>query len=151
MSPALVIDHQTAEVPNAHPVDRDGFRSFEVTELATGDNATPTGMKEELVLLSWLLVLMRTREGTLPRYEWAYKNRDEADLTSTHNQLPTEKLVPGLQSSTTEVAKSILEHIQSSAPAEGAVTSPASLLLSTGSLTPDAEANEEVSILNEFF
>ncbi|KAJ5288884.1 hypothetical protein N7478_001914 [Penicillium angulare] len=126
------------------PVDLDGFRSYQVADLTAVDASTLTGMKEEVVLLAWLLVLMRTREGTLPRYEWAYKNGSN-NLTS--HELPTEKLVAGLESSTEEVARAIIEHVKTSKPAELAdVSSPVSLLLSTGSLTKDAEVNEEGAI-----
>ncbi|KAJ6014802.1 hypothetical protein N7540_009393 [Penicillium herquei] len=141
------IDHQINGAVESRPADSDGFRSFQVANLAIGDEFTPTGMKEEVVLLAWLIVLMRTREGTLPRYEWAYKGHsDDASLKPSHNELPTETLVPGLQSGAEEVAQAILKHIKSVAPAE---PNSASLLLSTGSLTQDAEANEEGAIFIE--
>lgn len=131
----------------SRPVDRDGFRCFQVAELAP-EATTPSGMKEEVVILAWLIVLMRTHEGTLPRFEWAYKSRvEDAGVKSVNNELPTETLVSGLDSSVEQVATAISQHIKTVTPAElGAASSSVSLILSSGSLTYDAEANEEVSI-----
>jgi hypothetical protein len=131
----------------SHPMDRDGFRCFQLAELAP-KASTPSGMKEEVVLLAWLVVLMRTREGTLPRFEWAYKSRaEDASVKSVNYELPTETLVPGLDSSVEQIATAISQHIKAVTPVElGAAPNSMSLILSSGSLTYDAEANEEVSI-----
>ncbi|KAJ5769535.1 hypothetical protein N7520_004094 [Penicillium odoratum] len=127
----------------SRPVDSDGFRCFHATDLAP-EVSTPTGMKEDVVLLAWLIVLMRTREGTLPRFEWAYNSRSDADVKSVHNQLPTENVVPGLDSSVEQIATAISQYIKSTTPVElGDAPNSASLILSSGSLTYDAEANEE--------
>src|SRR5258707_1343892 len=55
-------------------VDGDGFRSFKVVGIASDQVASPTGMKEDILLLSWLIVLLRTREGSRLSYGWSYKD-----------------------------------------------------------------------------
>ncbi|KAJ6114384.1 hypothetical protein N7486_000162 [Penicillium sp. IBT 16267x] len=137
------IQSDVVDLPS-RPVDRDGFRCFQVADLAP-EVSTSSGMKEEVVLLAWLVVLMRTREGTLPRFEWAYKIcADDAGVKSVNNELPTETLVPGLDNSVEQIITAISQHIKAVTPAElGAAPNSVSLILSSGSLTHDAEANEE--------
>ena len=43
--------------------DSHGFRYFEVDGLVSDQTLSLTGMKDELLLLSWIIVLLRTREG----------------------------------------------------------------------------------------
>ncbi|KAJ5220432.1 Nonribosomal peptide synthetase 4 [Penicillium chermesinum] len=117
---------------------RDGF-CIEMNELSSQDT-TSTGMRDEIVLLAWALVLMRRKEGALPRFEWAHL----AEGKPVINQLPTEEVFPSLQLTTRKVAASILQLIQNATRTKH-VPGASALLLSSNSLSKDSEVtkNEE--------
>jgi hypothetical protein len=119
-----------------------GVKTFEVASLASDEESSPTGMRDEIVLLSWLIVLLRTREGGQIRYEWAYRRAGEEPVPRS---LAMNEVVAGLQSSVRETAVAVSRHIATDAPSQSA---PASLLLSTSSLSQTSEeAKDEVSDL----
>lgn len=102
-------------------------------------------MREEILLLSWLIVLLRTREGSQISFDWTYRNGAEQETAK--GCLSMEKVMTELQDTTGKVAAAILDDIKTAAPSQHATTSrPVSLLLSTSSLsqTPE-EAKDEVS------
>lgn len=53
-------------------VDEDGFSSFQVLDLADNQDNTLLSLADEVVLLSWFLTLLRTRENTSISFNWAY-------------------------------------------------------------------------------
>lgn len=114
--------------------DGDGFRSFEVAGLAS---STPTGMREEILLLSWLVVLLRTHEGGPVRFDWAYKGRKNGVGNElVHASLSTDEVMTGLQSNAGETAAAISRHIANVASSQHeAISSHVSLLLSTSYLS----------------
>lgn len=127
-----------------------GFREFQITGLACDQNQTLTGMKEEILLLSWLLVLLRTREDGHTCYEWIHKNPEQEfqdDYESTKRTISMDTVMPGLQSNVRQVTASIFHCIIAAAPNEPATTfSPLSLLLSTSTLSrASKEVEEKVS------
>jgi hypothetical protein len=126
-------------------VGGDGFRSFEVPGLAP-ETSTPTGMRDDLLLLSWLIVLLRTREDGQASYEWAYDGQEDGGVHERKNRsLSTDQVEITLQSKVGEVAAAISRQIITATPDQAGST-PATLLLSTGSLSRTAEgAKDEVS------
>ncbi|KAL3474948.1 hypothetical protein BJX99DRAFT_230621 [Aspergillus californicus] len=122
----------------------DNSRSFNIVGL-TPDQTTPTGLREEIVLLSWFIALLRTREGSQISYEWGYKGRDDGPLTElVKERLSLDELKIGLQSKVGEAAAAISQNIATaSSPKLEATDKPAYLLLSTGSLSQTSEAKDE--------
>lgn len=115
------------------------FKSFEVTGLADYEN-TITGMKDEILLLSWLIVLLRTREGSQVHYEWAHKSQENRVERETAHSLSMSEVIPQLQTSVSEAAAAISRHIATVKLSEGAAQfSSALLLLSSGSLSRASE------------
>ncbi|KAL4920172.1 hypothetical protein BDW62DRAFT_177794 [Aspergillus aurantiobrunneus] len=122
----------------------DGSKSFKILGL-TPDQPTATGFKEEIILLSWLIALLRTREDSQISYEWAYEGRGDLRQTElVKNRLVMDESKIGLESSIAEAAVAVSNHIATVAPEQcEPISSPASLLLSTGSLSQTSESKDE--------
>jgi hypothetical protein len=117
-----------------------GFSSFEVAHVASDQKATPTGMKEDIVLLSWLMVLLRSREDSQIYYDWSYAGDAKGAEQQTVNKLSMNEVMKGLQSNVGEVATAISRNIPTGA------SIPASIILSTNALSRTSEeAKDEVS------
>lgn len=121
------------------------FGPYEVTGLMEPDLTTsPTGVREELVLLAWLLTLLRTREEGQVTYHWAYATREGTVDEPSCMKLSSVDVLPDLQSNVSQAAVAISHHITTSPKPAAGLTRPASLLLSTGPLTRDSKgANDE--------
>jgi fusarinine C synthase len=136
------------KVPALRTEHGNGLRSFEVFGLASRQTAALTGMRDEVVLLSWLLTLLRTREDSRAFYEWAYKDQNdifEAELAMS--RLSTEDVMnDGLQSTVRQATTAIALHITPGTPNTGkSMSSLASLLLSSSTLSQASEvAKNEV-------
>lgn len=138
---------ENAEIHNAPngiekvPTDTNGdFSSFQIAHLASEQITTPTGMKEEIVLLSWLMVLLRSREDSQISYDWSYKDVAHGAEPESVNKLSMNEVMKGLQSNVGDVATAISQNINTG------TSSPASLVLSTSSLSQTSEeAKDEVS------
>lgn len=133
---------------SAGQADGDSFTSFEVVGLAADEPTTPTSMKEEVLLISWLIVLLRTRDSGQVQYEWAYKGRDNgAEQEPVKACLSMGELLTGLQDSVGQATAAISQHVKTVTSSEcTTVSNPASLLLSTGSLSQTSEdVKDEVS------
>ncbi|KAF9895285.1 Non-ribosomal peptide synthetase [Aspergillus nanangensis] len=101
------------------------IRSFHIVGL--------TSIDDHIVLLSWLIVLLRTREDAQVNFEWAYRRPDISE--PLRNALSMTDVMPGLQSNVREVAGAIAGHIP-------AVEAAIPLLLSTSGLSrPSTEEN----------
>jgi hypothetical protein len=121
----------------------DDFVSFDVASLAS-DTQRPTGMKEEVVLLSWLMVLLRSREDAQISYDWTYKHDADYVAPEPVNKLSMNEVMSGLQSNVGEVGTTIARNI---ATGPQAASNPASLVLSTSSLLREPTENkDEVSV-----
>jgi hypothetical protein len=128
--------------------DGDGFRHFEVAGLVSDQRLSLTGMKDETLLLSWLIVLLRTSEGGQISFDWAYKSLENGSQHETKaRNLSTDELVAGLRSNITDTATVISRYITTAEPHQRVPKcNPGSLLLSTGSLSKTSEgAKDEVS------
>lgn len=121
---------------------------FDIAGLAPDNCATPTGMRDEIILLSWLIVLMRTQESTSVRFEWRYQGSSEVlGGGDTVRTLSPNELMIGSQSHVGQGAAMIAGIIPSITEAqESALASRPSLLISNGSLSQSSEdATDEVS------
>ncbi|KAM0722064.1 hypothetical protein Q7P37_002990 [Cladosporium fusiforme] len=84
-------------------------RTFEVAGLVPTNCSAPTGMRDEMILLSWLIVLMRMQESSQIRCEWKY----EGSADNTVRSLSPNEIMMGLQSHTGQAAASLAERIPS--------------------------------------
>jgi hypothetical protein len=109
------------------------FRSFKLESLAVKQDSCLTGMRDELVLLSWCIVLLRTSEEGQVSFEWAYREQSK-DLNS--HFFNTAQAIPSLEGSVEQVGRQILQHIRTGSSDQPTLTSsPVSLVLSTGLLS----------------
>jgi hypothetical protein len=109
---------------------------------------TPTGMREEFILLSWLLVLGRTRERNEVSFEWTYNNlADGLPHEATGSHLSMGEVATEPSSDVGHIATAISHHLKMVTPSHGADSlSPVSLLLSTSTLSQTLEeGRDEVS------
>jgi hypothetical protein len=125
-----------------------GFRSFELPGLASDEPPFSTGMREDLLLLSWLIVLLRTTEDGQATFEWAYNSgnegQDEDLLKLATRTLSTDQVMPSLRSRAVDVAAAISSQVAAEPTKSPAGSSrPASLHLSMGSLTRTSEGGKD--------
>ncbi|KAJ5315414.1 hypothetical protein N7476_005721 [Penicillium atrosanguineum] len=119
--------------------DSDGLRSFEVAGLAS-KAPTSTGMDEKIVLVSWLLVLLRTQEDGRVSFDWTYKGQEDGVKLEPVNSLSSDQVMPNLQSNIGQVAAAIFSQIEKVASSP---RPPSSLILSTSSLSQTPEGMDE--------
>lgn len=123
-------------------------RYFKVFGLvAPGEECLPTALRDDILLSSWLITLIRTREDRCASFEWAYDVFGEKRSVRT---LSTDEILPGLKLDTSigSVAESVDLHLSTLPRCCTATACPDSLLLSTGSLSPHSEETVgEVSFL----
>ncbi|KAJ5542306.1 AMP-dependent synthetase/ligase [Penicillium sp. DV-2018c] len=118
----------------------DNFRAFPITQLASEMNIR-TGMKEEIVLLSWLIVLLRSREESQVSFEWRYNDRASTESEPV-NRISMNEVMNGLQSNVAEVATAISQRITSD------TSTLASLILSTSCLSRTSEEAKDEDVLH---
>ncbi|KAH7419642.1 nonribosomal siderophore peptide synthase Sid2 [Cadophora sp. MPI-SDFR-AT-0126] len=113
-------------------------RTIEIHGLtAASEYPTPTNTREEVILLSWLIVLLRTREGIV-NFDWTYVSREDGVEQETEMRcLKMEEIMPGLETTVEEASAAISRYILDVTPWNRKATN-VSLLLSSTSL-----ANEE--------
>jgi hypothetical protein len=123
---------------------------FDIVGLAPDNCAAPTGMRDEIILLSWLIVLMRTQESSSVRFEWRYQGSGDVpgDGDAVRTLTPSEVML-GLQSHVGQVAATLAGTVPSITEAqELAFARRPSLLISNGSLSESSEdATDEVSLM----
>ncbi|KFY50456.1 hypothetical protein V495_00256 [Pseudogymnoascus sp. VKM F-4514 (FW-929)] len=157
---SILVDEIPGQTPRKHdPIDMlskgeaadgDGFRHFEVAGLVSDQRLSLTGMKDETLLLSWLIVLLRTSEGGQISFDWAYKSLENGSQhePKTRN-LSTDELVAGLRSNITDTATVISRYITTAEPHQRMPkSSPGSLLLSTSSLSKTSEGAKDEGVLH---
>lgn len=141
------VEHVEAAVALAAPAScGDQFRHFEVPGLTSDDAASISGMREDMVLVSWLVVLWRTREDAQISFDWAYRGWDiDTDhQAATPTCLSTDEIATGMQTKVDEATASISRHLaRVDEGATGPWPNPASLILSTE--TTSRSDGEEVS------
>jgi amino acid adenylation domain-containing protein len=123
-------------------------KTFQVNGLAPPNCSTPTGMRDEIILIAWLIVLMRVQESSLVRCEWQYQDSPQVlENGDAVRSLSPNDVMIGLQSHTGQSAAILAGTIPSITEVQqAALSSPASIRLSTGPLSLSSEdAKEEVS------
>lgn len=115
----------------------DDARIFEIDGFAS-DEATPTRMKEDVLLLSWLVLLLRTREGRQISFEWAYNTSGESI------RLSMSEVVKSMEDGIDKVSLAIRQQI-SAALLDNKVSasSPIPLILSTSTFSQTSEEVKE--------
>lgn len=145
MGSVCVDEHDPAQA-NGHP-----FKHFTIDGLfSPSETCLPTALRADVLLTSWLLVLMRTREERQASFEWAYDGWEDDDVHQRlARRLSTDEVLPGLNldSSLGDAIQIALRHHASSVKDLCTPTScPRHLLLSTGSLSKESDdAQDEVS------
>ncbi|OKL63567.1 Nonribosomal peptide synthetase 4 [Talaromyces atroroseus] len=143
------IEHRVMEKIPTSRVNNEGFRSSKITGLATDLKLNPTGMKDEIVLLSWFIVLLRTHEEGTFSYEWAYKSySNRSESKRANGCISIDQVIPDLQTTVEQASASIARYITTNVLDQNTlIGSPASLTLSTSSLSRTFEkANDGMSI-----
>lgn len=104
---------------------------------------------EELLLLSWLIVLLRAREDIQFGFDWAYCTENGVNHEPVQAmRLLANEVMTGLDNDVCQVAAAISRHITTTAQRpDTALPGTLSLLLSTASLSQVAEGagKDEVS------
>ena len=117
------------------------------TESDLASTSTPAALSQELLLASWLITLLRTREDSEVSFEWAVHSREDEGKDESANawRLSAGEVMPGLDTVVEQVAAAISRHIAAASPKPD--PAPSSLLLSTGSLSRTAAGTtkQEVS------
>ncbi|KAK0609104.1 Nonribosomal peptide synthetase 4, partial [Lasiodiplodia hormozganensis] len=132
------------DTASAGPDGGAGFKAFQMPDLACEKPITPSGMKEEILLLSWLIVLLRTREDSQVSFDWAYEFGPEHKTTK--QCLSMEKVMTGLQDPVEKVTAAISTDIT---PHQQAIPpTPASIILSTSSLGRTPEETKDEGVLH---
>ncbi|OAL18531.1 hypothetical protein AYO22_10508 [Fonsecaea multimorphosa] len=121
--------------------DPEGFWSFKLTGLASDPPNSPTGLREEILLLAWLLVLLRTQDEGQVWFDWAYKGQGNGDPDEpVKRRLIMDELKIGLQDNVGQVGARIAGHITACTQAQlPDGSNPVSLLVSTSSLSHTPE------------
>ncbi|RAL15825.1 nonribosomal peptide synthase SidD [Aspergillus homomorphus CBS 101889] len=112
-------------------IDSDGFHLFQVAGLESPTITNPTGTREEIVLASWIILLLQSCEEGRVCFQWSYAGAGPSSLS-------TEQVMPGLQTPVGQVSAAIAQHIAKATSGQ-TPSAPASLLLSTGSLSQTSE------------
>lgn len=124
------------------------FKSFMVDGIAADQTNAPTGMRDDILVLSWMILLLRTGEGNQIHFRWAYEGRPNSFEHQSENKcLSLDDIKAGAQSTVEQLATGISQHITTNASCTPSyISSPASFLLSNGSLCETSkEAKDEVS------
>lgn len=120
-------------------IDQSTFKPFKIDGLAAKSDSGLTGMRDELVLLSWCIVLLRTSEEGQASFEWAYRRQQDNPEDYTLN---TAEVFSSLQRTVEQARNEILQRISTSSVDQStSIPRPASLVLSTGLL---AQTTSEV-------
>ncbi|KAK1139705.1 Nonribosomal peptide synthetase 4 [Aspergillus melleus] len=140
--------HQDGAVDMPHTTPfQEPSMSFKLVGLASGQ---PTGMRDEVLLLSWLIVLLRTREDRQFLFDWAHQSwqNDVANEFETRS-LSVNEVVMDLRTSVDQTAGDLLPRIAATVPSPStAATKSISLLFSTGSLSRQSADSRDDAILH---
>lgn len=120
------------------------FATVRMDGLSTDELCLASGAREEIILLSWLLVLLRIQDSDGVSFEWAYGNKADDDRTVERHHFAANEFIGDLEASTEQCSIAIaahLGHLESKHMRSGAHSS--SLLLSTGSLLKQSDKIQE--------
>jgi hypothetical protein len=115
-------------------ISGDAVSTHDVNNLAS---STPSGMREDILLASWLIVLLRTREGECVSFDWKHEvSSNSPEEPSRH--LSMEDVMKGLEDSINKVTETISSQILK-ADSNKSYAEPVSVLLSTSVLSQQSE------------
>lgn len=127
------------------------FKHFTIDGLfSPSETCLPTALRADVLLTSWLLVLMRTREDRQASFEWTYDDWEDGQVHQrVARRLSTDEVLPGLNLDTS-LGDAIQTALRHHAPSVKDLCTPTScpryLLLSTGSLSQASDdTDDEVS------
>ncbi|TID23425.1 nonribosomal siderophore peptide synthase Sid2 [Venturia nashicola] len=120
--------HLSVELPSTRQACNKDFRELDTHGLISN---TRTGIREEVLLVAWLLVLLRTRENGHADFSWGHRDQTDAfELGSLNNKFLMNEVISGQQDSIDQAAQAIYRHIAKVTPAaNGGSSSSFSLLL----------------------
>ena len=130
--------------------DANGFAPFIVAGLASHENVSKTGMREEAILLAWLIVLLRTHEGDAADqvlFDWAYNCIGNSSTgAAERSKLSIKGLSCNLQSTLEECMASISHDLSKAPLADISRQRETSLLLSTRTLSRNCEDIQDSTV-----
>jgi hypothetical protein len=121
--------------------------------LLSEQSCNPTGMKDEILLLSWLIVLLRVKEDRQASYDWMYRTREIEDRrTLSSGTLSTDEVIGNFKSTIRQATAAIFGCRSGiKTVSHDAHLGPVSLVLSTGCPSREAGENKtEVRPTREF-
>lgn len=128
----------------AYPDNHSECSIFEVQPTET--HSPLIASSNEVLLLSWLLVLLRTQEDGRASFEWSSRNlKDGVEHQTSNIRLSTDDVLTEshLQSSFSQAAEAVSRHIKANAPAlHAAGPNEVSIFVSTGSLSHEPDNND---------
>lgn len=116
---------------------KDSVFSYHIDNLASQSHSTPSGMREDILLASWLIVLLRTREGERVSFDWTYQDSSNVS-EKPYRHLSMETAMKGLEDSIENVTTALSNQI-STARLSKDNAGPVSVLLSTNLLATESE------------
>lgn len=117
--------------------------SYKMEKLAFQSTTTPSGMREDILLASWLIVLLRTREGERVAFDWTYQSSSGVSEEPCRH-VSMDNVMKGLQDSVDSVIRAMSSQILTARSFERNLE-PVSLLLSTG-LLQQQQSDEETMV-----
>ncbi|KAF7717877.1 Nonribosomal peptide synthase (NRPS) [Penicillium ucsense] len=120
---------------------------YEISVLSCDDDGSPTGLRENVVLLAWLICLLRTSEDGKASFEWRYEDQLDGSPAGEVAALSSDEVLPALQNSIEGALLVVTRHISD---AKGKIcnqaTSSQSLVLSTGPLNTNEDSQDDINI-----
>lgn len=129
----------------------DNSATFSIFDTELSESHTPSIVSsQEILLLSWLLVLLRTQEDGRASFEWSHHyTRNEFEDQITNIRLSTDEVLPDskLHTSIAEATRAVSRHIKADDPElHAAISNDTRLFVSTGYLSHNNDKNDhEVS------
>jgi len=127
--------HMTS--PDQGAISENAVFTYDIDNLASQSPYTPSGMREDILLASWLVVLLRTREGERVSFDWKHQTSSNSP-EATPNNLSMEDVMKGLEDSIANITKNISSRISRADTSKNHVE-PVSVLLSTSVLSQESE------------
>ena len=123
--------------PDQRVVPGNALSSYNINNLASQSPFTPSGMREDILLASWLIVLLRTREGERVSFDWTYQSTTNVP-EEPYRHLSMEDVMKGLEDPIENVIKALSSQITRAKSSENYAES-VSMLLSTSVLSQQTE------------
>jgi hypothetical protein len=108
--------------------------TYDIDNLAS---STPSGMREDVLLVSWLIVLLRTRESERVSFDWKYQSSSNAPEDPLKH-LSMEDVMKDLEDTVDNVTRTISRQILTTDSGKN-YAEPVSVVLSTSVLSQQFE------------